>query len=321
MQCKHCGFANGEDDHRCLRCGRRVRGVVIAAPPGYSGANALAVAPAFDNDTREFLATGTQTLEGETLAGLANARARAGETQDGMPAQTALFRRPLQNVIPFDQLQRQTTGRTGAARAARPAIERGVVVPPPPVQRTAQKKSSRAPVEQGTLDFIPAAPAKNRKLKTDVDAQVFCDSPVATPTHRFVASAIDAAFIFIGFGVTVLSFELMGGSFGAGRMFWTGLGSTLVLVAAFYGLIWAIAGRETAGMRFTDLQLITFDGFPLDGRSRALRFASSWLSFCSGGLGLIWAMADEESLTWHDHISKTFPTIRETPSNFVKQRR
>ena len=47
----------------------------------------------------------------------------------------------------------------------------------------------------------------------------------------------------------------------------------------FYGLIWAIAGRETAGMRFTDLQLITFDGFPLDARSRALRFASTGLAF------------------------------------------
>jgi uncharacterized RDD family membrane protein YckC len=88
-----------------------------------------------------------------------------------------------------------------------------------------------------------------------------------------------------------------------------------------YGLIWAIAGRETAGMRLTDLQLITFDGFEVDSRSRALRFASTWLSFCSGGLGLLWAVADEENLTWHDHISKTFPTIREVPGTFVRQRR
>ena len=66
MHCKHCGFVNGEDDHRCLRCGRRMSGVVIAAPPGYSGANALAVAPAFDNDTREFSATGVR-LWTETL--------------------------------------------------------------------------------------------------------------------------------------------------------------------------------------------------------------------------------------------------------------
>jgi hypothetical protein len=23
----------------------------------------------------------------------------------------------------------------------------------------------------------------------------------------------------------------------------------------------------------------------------------------------VWALVDEESLTWHDHISKTFPTL------------
>src|SRR6185437_9470756 len=54
MHCKHCGFANGEDDHRCLRCGRRLSGVVIAAPPGYSGANALAPSAIMSDDTAEF---------------------------------------------------------------------------------------------------------------------------------------------------------------------------------------------------------------------------------------------------------------------------
>jgi uncharacterized RDD family membrane protein YckC len=188
------------------------------------------------------------------------------------------------------------------------------------VRKSAPTPSGRPDV-QGTLDFIPGVPLRARRLKTDVDAQVFCDQPVATPTHRAVASAIDAAVILIGFGVLLGTFSLLGGSFGAGRMLWIGMGAALCLVTMLYGLIWAIAGRETAGMRFTDLQLITFDGFPLDSRSRALRFASAWLSFCSGGLGLLWAVADEENLTWHDHISKTFPTIREVPGTFVKQRR
>jgi hypothetical protein len=26
-------------------------------------------------------------------------------------------------------------------------------------------------------------------------------------------------------------------------------------------------------------------------------------------MGLIWALVDEDSLTWHDHISSTFPTL------------
>jgi len=322
MHCKHCGFANGEDDHRCLRCGRRVQGVVIAAPQGYraayqpenAGANALAAAPVTEDDSREF------TVDLTTA------------TQNGMPSQTTMFTAPSPKVIPFDRMLRQA-----GARATAPAAP--VVAPKTVYRKTVRaaatqsgtlsgthggthgltQSNSAQGTTQGTLDFIPAAPAANRKLKTNVDAQIFCDSPVATPTHRFVASAVDAALILIGFGVTALVFTLLGGSFGAGRMFWTGLGGTLGLVAAFYGLVWAIAGRETAGMRFTDLRLITFDGFPVEGGSRALRFAASWLSFCSGGLGLIWAAVDEESLTWHDHISKTFPTIREAPRSFVKR--
>ena len=226
--------------------------------------------------------------------------------------------KPGQNVIPFDRVYREAVNRA----AARPPSAPQAPSPQAPQPRVRKAVPTTAASDtQGTLDFIAGVPLKGRKLKTDVDAQVFCDQPVATPTHRFVAGAIDAALILIGFGVLVVIFQLLGGQFGSGRILWIGMGATFVLVAIFYGLIWAIAGRETAGMRFTDLQLITFDGFPLDARSRALRFASAWLSFCSGGLGLLWAVADEENLTWHDHISKTFPTIREAPRSFVKQRR
>jgi uncharacterized RDD family membrane protein YckC len=225
-------------------------------------------------------------------------------------------------VIPFDRLLREAANRV-AGRP--PDISADTVSAPPPVTQSRTRKAAAAPSlaqdAQGTLDFIPGVPSKGRKLKTDVDAQVFCDLPVATPTHRFVASTIDGAMILIGFGLLAVTFQLLGGSFGSGRMLWIGMAGALTLVAMLYGLIWAIAGRETAGMRFTDLQLVTFDGFPLDPRSRALRFVSAWLSFCSGGLGLLWAVADEENLTWHDHISKTFPTIREIPRTFVKQRR
>ncbi|HTA45538.1 MAG TPA: RDD family protein [Bryobacteraceae bacterium] len=302
MRCKHCGFVNGEDDHRCLRCGRRLSGVVIAAPPGYSGANALAPAAVTNGDTEEFtpVKTSVSTPDQPTLFTTYSPTGKSG-----------------QNVIPFDRLYREAVNRAPARPPAAPQT-------PPPQQQPRVRKAvtpSATQETQGTLDFIAGVPLKGRKLKTDVDAQVFCDQPVATPTHRFVAGAIDAALILIGFGVLVVTFQLLGGQFGTGRMLWIGMGATLVLVAMFYGLIWAIAGRETAGMHFTDLQLITFDGFPLDARSRALRFASAWLSFCSGGLGLLWAVADEENLTWHDHISKTFPTIREAPRTFVKQRR
>lgn len=291
MRCKHCGFVNGEDDHRCLRCGRRIAGVVIAAPPGYSGANALAQSLMLSEDTADFQAVTVET-----------------------PVQPTLFVNSPKNIIPFDRRERQAAPK---AEAPQRMAQHQTAAP----QQRIQVRKAATPDTQGLLDFVPNSTQKIRKLKTDVDAQVFCDQPVATPTHRLVASAIDGALIFFGFGLLVSLVELLGGSFGAGKLQWAGLAATLGLVSMFYGLIWAIAGRETAGMHFTDLQLITFDGFQLDARSRALRFASTWLSFCSGGLGLLWAVADEESLTWHDHISKTFPTIREVPGTFVKQRR
>src|ERR1035438_10495642 len=87
MHCKHCGFANGEDDHRCLRCGRRLSGVVVAAPPGYSRANALAPAVMMNDDTAEF-----------------------PPVKKAVPAQPTLFTNHSQaspNVIPFNRRERQ----------------------------------------------------------------------------------------------------------------------------------------------------------------------------------------------------------------------
>jgi uncharacterized RDD family membrane protein YckC len=281
MHCKYCGFANGEDDHRCLRCGRRT-GFATAAPAGYSGANALSLAPLQANDTQEF----------EPVS----------ESK-----QPPLFNAMGPKVIPFDQIQRHVRGRSTVQPAPTPAAQ---APPRPPAKKSVSARSGPMP-EQTSLDFVPVPPSAQRILKTDVPAQIYCEQPVATPTHRFIASSMDLAMILLGFGVFVTVCELSGGAFGA----------SFTLISMFYGLIWAIAGRETAGMRWTDLQLITFDGFPVDGRSRASRVASTWLSFCSGGLGVLWAVADEENLTWHDHISKTFPTIREEPQSFVRQRK
>jgi hypothetical protein len=35
---------------------------------------------------------------------------------------------------------------------------------------------------------------------------------------------------------------------------------------------------------------------------------SGWIAVVSAGMGLIWALLDEERLAWHDHMSGTFPT-------------
>ena len=131
---------------------------------------------------------------------------------------------------------------------------------------------------------------------------------------------MDVSMVLLGFGlfagaarfaasylVAQTPGAVSGPQFGSGKAGWITLAVSLILISLFYGLLWAIARRETAGMKWTRLHLVTFDGSPLDGRNRAIRFVSAWLSYCSGGLGLLWALADEENLAFHDHISKTYP--------------
>jgi len=318
MRCKYCGFGNGEDDHRCLRCGRRLAGVVIAAPSDYVGSAALSL------HRHEDVVAQQDVIRREAAAQQPAVERAQPERQ--VPLFSTL--QPSRKIIPFEQAQRHATARAGLhepVAAAAPHIPVAAPVAPIPAPRStpARPQVKRPPMPaaaQGTLDFIIAPASRPRTLKTNVEAQVYCDQSVATPMHRFVAGAIDTALIFLGFGVFVIVCQAVGGAFGQGKMFWISLGLAFAIVSIFYGLIWAITGRESAGMRMTDLHLITFDGFPVDGPTRALRFVASWLSFCSGAIGLVWSLADEENLTWHDHISKTFPAVREVPRNFVRER-
>jgi uncharacterized RDD family membrane protein YckC len=312
MHCEYCGSINGEDDHRCLRCGRRMTGVAIAAPQSYRGATALAMAE-------------------EPLPETEPAPAHA-------PEQSPLFAAsvPSQKVIPFEQLQRQVAARLAPSQPALPAkaAEQKSAAPATGLPRASARKMS-TPSGQGNFDFRPDVPQGERILATGVPAQVYGDGRVAPPVRRLTAGAMDVSMVLLGFGAftgaarfagsylasSVTGGDTHGSAFGSGKAVWITMAAALVLISLFYGLIWAIARRETAGMNWTQLQLVTFDGSALEGRDRAVRFVSAWLSYCSGGLGLLWALADEESLAFHDHISKTYPAEKTTSRILVRPRR
>ena len=212
--------------------------------------------------------------------------------------------RPSANVIPI-------------AGSARPVAVVKSHYPKPgavPVRRVA-----RVAEGQGQLDFVQAAPVKPRTLSTTVDAVIYCEAPVATPLHRAVAAAIDGSIVLIAYGLFLLTFRFCGGAFAWNKNSLIVFGAVFLLLAFAYGLYFAIARTETTGMRWTQLRLITFDGFPLDPRHHIIRFVGACLSRCAI-LGLLWSLADEESLTWHDHISQTFPTPYELESRVFRRR-
>jgi len=156
-------------------------------------------------------------------------------------------------------------------------------------------------------------------LGTTVDAVIYCEAPVATSVHRALAGAIDLTMILVAYGLFLLTFVLCGGEIVVSRPNLIVFGCALGLIAGTYGLFWTVAGTETAGMRWTHLRLITFDGFSPDRWQRAARLAGTCLSLFSV-LGILWSMADEEGLGWQDHISRTFPTAHELESRVFRRR-
>jgi uncharacterized RDD family membrane protein YckC len=168
------------------------------------------------------------------------------------------------------------------------------------------------------LDLLPAAPITPRTLKTKVESSIYCDAAVATLTHRSLAGAVDLSLILIQYVICVGSYLFMGGALPTNRLGYLTFGAAFVLMAMFYGLVWALGNTESPGMRWTSLRLTNFDGQDPEPGQRVARYFGMCLSVATGGFGLLWALVDEENLAWQDHISKTFPTFQRPETNFCK---
>jgi uncharacterized RDD family membrane protein YckC len=224
--------------------------------------------------------------------------------------QASLFQDRSSYVIPFASY---AAPRAAAEAPAKPASQK--VAP----QKTAVKRTRPVVEGQGTLDFLPQAPAKPRQLGTTVEAVIYCEAPVATTLHRAVAAALDWSMVLIGYGMFLTAFHLLGGEFDLTKSNIVVFGAMFLLIGFSYGLFFSLAGAETAGMHWTQLRLTTFDGFPPERKQRLVRFGAASLARCTL-LGLLWSLADEESLAWHDHISRTFPTPSELDTLVFRRR-
>jgi uncharacterized RDD family membrane protein YckC len=225
--------------------------------------------------------------------------------------QASLFQDRSSNVIPiasYGAPRVETKPRPRAEGPAKPVAHK------PPV-----KRAKPAAAGQGTLDFLPPAPAKPRQLGTTVEAVIYCEAPVATTLHRAVAAGLDWSMVLIGYGLFLTAFYLMGGAFELTKSNLGIFGGMFLMVGFAYGLMFSLAGAETPGMYWTQLRLTTFDGFPPERKQRLVRFFAASLTRCTM-LGLLWSLADEESLAWQDHISRTFPTPTEADTLVFRRR-
>lgn len=288
MICYRCSHWNSEDDHRCARCATRLNDRVIPTSLRYQGALALKPSP---------VAVAELEDEPEQVVQPETAPTRTRLPKHFTSLQQSLFAlRDAAKVVSID----------GSSFEA-PALPRPTRKPAP---KKRQISASYLP-QQGVLEFVPMVGPEPKKLATSVEARIACENPIASLTHRAAAAvwdfAIIGALISVFFGIIAWKCEGLVEAL-ANPLCLAVLATAAGLLGFVYDAAFLLIRGETPGMRMAGLRFVDFDGRPASEFQLQKRVFGGIVSVLPIGMGLLWAMVDEETLSWRDHISGTFPT-------------
>jgi uncharacterized RDD family membrane protein YckC len=174
----------------------------------------------------------------------------------------------------------------------------------PRTRRGSDRKGGRKQ-EQQRLDLFGES-----QILTQPQSTIICDAPVAPSALRSQAAIVDSMIVLIGCALAIAACRLAGGAFHFERHLLPFVLCSLGTIPVAYKLLWSYAGLDSVGMQVARLRLIDFDGNSPSRERRLQRAFGSCVSILAAGIGLVWALVDQDGLTWHDHMSGTFPTLQ-----------
>lgn len=77
-------------------------------------------------------------------------------------------------------------------------------------------------------------------------------------------------------------------------------------LAVLYEWFFLTFAKVTPGMRYAQLSLCTFDGQIPTSPQVKERMKAMLISVLPVGLGMLWSLFDEDQMSWHDRLSKTY---------------
>ncbi len=80
----------------------------------------------------------------------------------------------------------------------------------------------------------------------------------------------------------------------------------LTAATAAYHWYFLVKRRATPGMHYAGISLCTFEDERPSEQQLRIRFMATLLSVVPIGLGLAWAIFDDDHLSWHDRLSRTY---------------
>jgi uncharacterized RDD family membrane protein YckC len=136
--------------------------------------------------------------------------------------------------------------------------------------------------------------------------------PVASIDDRRLAALIDLCCLLFAYGGFLMLFGSLGGQFTLSKLNAVVYTTTFAIVYLQYFALFTIFGGTTPGMMMRGLQVVSFSGEPPTPRQMLLRSTGYILSAGTFFLGFLWAMWDEDELTWHDRLSRTHLSAAQT---------
>jgi hypothetical protein len=82
--------------------------------------------------------------------------------------------------------------------------------------------------------------------------------------------------------------------------------AAMIVIGVAYHVTFLRLAKATPGMRYAQLSLCTFDDEIPSREQVTERLKAMALSLLPVGLGLVWAVFDEDSMSWHDRHSRTY---------------
>ncbi len=128
----------------------------------------------------------------------------------------------------------------------------------------------------------------------------------ATLGDRAMAALVDLSIVAGGFLLFVLIFAACTTHPPVTKSALLAGAGVFVGLLLFYEWLFLSYGLATPGMRYARIALCTFDDANPTRQVRQRRVWASALAALPIGLGVLWALFDEEALGWHDRVSRTY---------------
>lgn len=135
-------------------------------------------------------------------------------------------------------------------------------------------------------------------------------APVAHIGWRLMASMVDTGLIGGAFVLATFAAAINMRQLPTGKPMEVAAILGLVSTWLVYHLVFLLLAKATPGMNYAGIRLCTVTGKTPSRAQLRNRFGAMILSLLPVGFGAVWALFDEQHLSWHDRISHTYLRMR-----------